>query len=200
MNIDRYNGGLTREQFLYHEIKTVAQLTLQYDSRDKIIEEIEHNNLFQFPTERMIKTIAKTCFRRIDAMDSDKLLYYLATSSSDIGKQINLYAIMCENTIVFDFMTEVIGEKYRTQTYDYSAKDMNIFFIQLNEKAPDSENWSEATVKKIKQVLNKFLVECGYLENVRSKLISPVYLFPELEEGIRASGNTEVLPAFNCFT
>lgn len=195
---DHYSGGLTREQFLYFEIKTVAALIQRGLSRSEIIDEIFSDNLFQFPTERMIKSIANTCFRRIDALDSEELTGYLANASADVAKQINLYAIMCENRIAYDFMTEVIGEKYRSQQLDFSAKDVNVFFMTLEEKVPAAAEWSESTIKKLKQVLVKFLVECEYLDNARSTELHPVYLYPELENVIRAKGDTDALAAFNC--
>ena len=38
--ISKYNGSLTREQFLFYEIRTVAVLTQQGLSRDEITEQI----------------------------------------------------------------------------------------------------------------------------------------------------------------
>ena len=37
---NEYNGGLTREQFLFYEIRTVASLCLQGYSKDEIVERI----------------------------------------------------------------------------------------------------------------------------------------------------------------
>jgi len=52
-------GGLTREQFLYHETKTVARLMVDEAlSDEEIVQRVIEENLFQFPTERMIKNIA----------------------------------------------------------------------------------------------------------------------------------------------
>lgn len=199
MKKEHYSGGLTREQFLFYEIRIVASLIGQEKSRDEIYSEIFSDNLFQFPTERMIKTITNACFRRIDALDSPELVSCLASASAEVAKQINLYAIMCENSIVYDFMTDVIGEKYRSQQLDFSAKDVNVFFMELAEKVPAVNDWSESTMKKLKQVLVKFLVECEYLENPRSVQLLPVYLYPELDEVIRQKGDTDALAAFNCF-
>ena len=64
-----YNGGLTREQFLFFEIRIVATLLLQGLSREEVLTRIKAENLFQFPTERMISSIANTCFKRIDALE-----------------------------------------------------------------------------------------------------------------------------------
>ena len=194
-----YNGGLTREQFLFYEIRIVANLLSQGYSRDEILEKIKTENLFQFPTERMISTITKTCFKRIDALQSENLIENLAHSSVDVAKQINLYAMMRYNRIVWDFMVNVIGEKFRTQQLDFSGKDLNLFFFRLQEQNDNVASWSDSTIAKIKQVLKKSLIECGYLDNSKAEQLNTVYLYPELESGILENGDKVVFPAFNFF-
>lgn len=196
---NQYNGGLTREQFLFYEIRTVASLILQGLSREDIIEVLTKENLFQFPTERMVTSISGTCFRRIAALESDNLVYELANAPADVAKQINLYAMMKYNRIVWDFMTTVIGEKYRTQEFEFSKKDLNIFFFGLQEQNDAVASWSDGTISKIKQVLTKTLVECGYLDSSRSTQLNPVTIAPELEDEIRANNDIAALAAFNCF-
>lgn len=197
--ICEYNGGLTREQFLFYEIRIVAALQLQGLSREEIVEEIKHANLFQFPTERMISSIAGTCFKRLDALGSETLVYHLANAPAEVAKQINLYAMMKYNRIVWDFMTTVIGEKFRTQELAFSGKDLNIFFFDLQEQNDTVASWRDSTINKIKQVLKKALVECEYLDSVRATQLNPVSVSPELEDEIRANHDLAALPAFNCF-
>ena len=194
-----YNGGLTREQFLFYEIRIVASLVMQGLSRDEILKKIRQDNLFQFPTERMISSITRTCFRRIDALDSRTLTGYLADASAEVAKQVNLYAMMKYNRIVWDFMTTVVGEKYRTQELDFSRKDLNLFFFRLQEQNDSVASWSDGTINKIKQVLTKSLVECGYLDSAKATQINLISIAPELEDEIRAENNLAALPAFNCF-
>ena len=197
--ISDYNGGLTREQFLFYEIRTVAALLQQGLSRDEILEKIKQENLFQFPTERTIPSIANACFKRIDALESETLVYHLANAPADVAKQINLYAMMKYNRIVWDFMTTVIAEKYRTQELEFSKKDLNLFFFELQEQNDTVASWSESTIKKIKQVLNRMLVECEYIDSTQSTKLNPVSIAPELEDEIRASNDLAALAAFNCF-
>lgn len=197
--VNEYNGGLTREQFLFYEIRTVASLMQQGLSRDEIIERITQENLFQFPTERMITSIASTCFKRIDALESDALVYNLANAPAEVAKQINLYAMMRYNRIVWDFMTTVIGEKYRTQEFEFSRKDLNVFSFRLQEQNDDVASWSDKTINKIKQVLTKTLIECDYLDSVKATQLNAVSIVPELEDEIRANNDLAALPAFNCF-
>ena len=194
-----YNGGLTREQFLFYEIRIMASLVSQGYTKAEAIEKITKENLFQFPTERMIASIANTCFQRLNALESDALVYHLANATADVAKQINLYAMMKHNAIVWDFMTTVIGEKFRTQEFEFSKKDLNIFFFQLQEQNDAVASWSEGTISKIKQVLTKCLVECEFLDGVRATVLNPVSIAPELEDEIRLNHDTAALAAFNCF-
>ena len=194
-----YNGGLTREQFLFYEIRTVARLTLQGYTKEETIKRITDENLFQFPTERMISGIARVCFKRIEALESTELVYHLASAPGDVAKQINLYAMMKDNLLVWDFMTTVIGEKYRTQELEFSRKDLNVFFFRLQEQNDAVASWSDSTINKIKQVLTKCLIECEYLDSNKSERLNTISICPELEDVIRDMGDLAALPAFNCF-
>ncbi len=199
MNHQEYNGSLTREKFLFYEIRAVASLASQGLERQEIKERIIRENLFQFPTERMINNIADVCFRRIEALESETLVWQLANAPADVAKQINLYAMMKYNRIVWDFMTTVIGEKFRTQEFDFSRKDLNLFFFRLQEQNDNIAEWTDSTVNKIKQVLTRILTECDYLDNIKANKLNPVTIAPELEDEIRAANDQAALPAFNCF-
>ena len=195
-----YNGGLTREQFLFYEIRIVAALILQGLNREEILIKINEENLFQFPTERMINNITKACFRRIDALNSETLVEHLAFASVDVAKQINLYAMMKYNRIVWDFMCTVIAEKFRTQDFSFTKKDINLFFFRLQEQDEAVASWSDQTINKIKQVLVKSLCECGYIDSVKSEILNIVNIVPELEDVIKENNDFAALPAFNCFS
>lgn len=195
----KYNSGLTREQFLFFETKILAELLTQGYSQAKAIDEIVAKNLFQFPTERMIRSIANSCAKRLNSLESDELIRCLARSSSDVGKQINLYAMARRNGIVYDFLVTVVGEKFQTLDFSFSRTDMDRFMLRLQEQNDAVASWSDSTIQKVKQVLRKCLVECDYLDSVNSEVLNPVYLYPELENVIRANGDTALFPAFNFF-
>lgn len=194
-----YNGGLTREKFLFYEIRIVAKFLRDGMSREEILNAVRKDNLFQFPTEKMISNIANTCFKRIDALDSPALVTCLAESPMEDAKQINLYAMMKYNRLVWDFMVTVVGEKFRTQDFELTARDMNTFMERLREQNDLVASWSETTTRKIKQVLIRTLVECDYLESFRAETLNNIAIVPELEEAIKESGDISALPAFNCF-
>lgn len=194
-----YSGTITAEQFLFYEIRIASKYYLDGVPVEAAIEEIKENNLFQYPTERLVSRMVRSCYKRLDALDNDSLRWELSAAPVAIAKQINLYAMMRYNRLVWDFMVGVIGEKYKNQDFSFTRKDVNAFFSHLQEQNDDVAGWSELTISKIKQVLTKVLVEAQMLDTVKSDRLNPLFLCDELEEGIRANNDTEALAAFNCF-
>lgn len=196
---ETYNGTITAEQFLFYEIRIAAKYYLNRTPVEDAIGEIRENNLFQYPTERLVARMVRSCYKRLDALGDEQLRQELATAPAEIAKQINLYAMMCYNRIVWDFMVGIIGEKFRSQDFEFSRKDLNVFYSRLQEQNDDVAAWSETTGTKIKQVLTRALVEVGILDTVRSTRLNPLLLCEELEDGIRRNCDQEALAAFNCF-
>lgn len=194
-----YNGGLTREQFLFYEMRTTAKLISAGLSDNEVIEKIVADNLFQFPTEKSIRNLAGVCLKRLHAMNDDSLITAMATQPSDVSKQICLYAMMKQNRLVWDFMITVIGEKYRLMDSSFGKMDVNTFIMRLQEQDDSVASWSESTIKKIKSVLVSILVENGYLDSNRSGTLNPVLISRELENAIRSNNDDIALSAFNCF-
>lgn len=194
-----YKASITREQFLFYEMRIAARLISDGLSDEEAVEAVVKDNLFQYPTEKSIKRMAATCVKRLRAMNDDDLINAIAKESSDVAKQICLYAMMKQNRIVYDFWITVIGEKYRIKDTCFSKMDINIFFMQLQEQNDIIASWSDSTIAKIKQVLLKIMVETEYIDNTKSEKLNPVWLYPVLENGIKVNGDLEMLPAFNCF-
>lgn len=195
-----YIASLTREPFLFYEMRTTAKLLTSGLSAEDAVAQITVENLFQYPTEKSIARMAKACVKRLQVMKDADLIHAIATQPTEIAKQICLYALMKQSRLVWEFMLTVIGEKYRSKDSSFGRIDLNTYFIRLQEQDDTVASWSEGTITKLKQVLAKILVETEYLDDIRADHLNPVYLHPILENAIRSHGDLAVLPAFNCFS
>ena len=195
-----YIASLTREPFLFYEMRTTAKLLTSGLSTEDTVAQIVTENLFQYPTEKSITRMAKACVKRLQVMKDADLIHAIATQPTEIAKQICLYAMMKQSRLVWEFMLTVIGEKYRLKDSSFGRIDLNTYFIRLQEQDDTVASWSEGTITKLKQVLAKILVETEYLDDVCADHLNPVYLHPILENAIRSHGDLAVLPAFNCFS
>lgn len=198
--VSPYSAVLTREQFLYYEMRTTAKLLVTGISNEEVVDRIVMENLFQYPTEKTVRRMAFTCLRRLYAMEDESLIVALAEQPSNVSKQICLYAMMKQYRLVWEFMATVIGEKYRSRDLSFGKIDINSFFLRLQEQDDCVATWSDNTITKLKQVLNKILVENEYLDNTKATHLNPVWLNPILENAIRSNNDNIILSAFNCFS
>ena len=194
-----YTGVITREKFLFNEMRITAQLQFKGLSDDEIIDKVVNDNLYQYPTNRMLRSIARACLRRLASLGDPNLVSALATAPVEVAKQIDLYGMMCQYHLVWDFMTTVIGEKYRTNNLSYGRVDINMFFTALQEQNENVAQWSDSTITRIKSELNHVLIENDYLDNIKSTKLNPVMIAPILERSIKTHGDRTALIAFNCF-
>ena len=165
-----------------------------------VVKKIVEENLFQYPTEKMIGRMAKGCVKRLHTLEDKDLVRAIATQPADVSKQICLYAMMKQSRLIWEFMVTVIGEKYRSRDITFGKIDLNVFFLRLQEQSDTVASWSDATITKLKQIIVKVLVETEYLNSTKAKYLNPVWLYPVLENAIKNNGDTVVLPAFNCFS
>lgn len=123
-----YNAAITREQFLFYEVRATAKLVREGLNNDEIVDRIVKENLFQYPTEKSVKKMALACFRRLEALEDQTLVEAIADQPSDVSRQICLYAMMRQYRLVQEFMLTVIGEKYRRLDSSFGKLDLNVFF------------------------------------------------------------------------
>lgn len=196
MDIHTPYRTITREQFLFHEMRIVAKLLLEEKSDSEIIGEVVTNNLFQYPTEKSLNNITKVCLARFHQTESKELIDIVANGSSDAAKQACLFLMMNYYRIVWEFMIGVIGEKYRTQDLSFTKMDLNSFFTRLQEQNEVVASWSDATINKCKQILKKILIENGYLDNQKSEVLNNILLNLSVKEAIENINNRDALIAF----
>ena len=152
-----YIASLTREPFLFYEMRSTAKLMSEGLSDEAIAEEIVKQNLFQYPTEKSITRMAKACIKRLHALEDDTLVMAIASQPTDVAKQICLYAIMKQSRLVWEFMLTVIGEKYRLRDTSFGKIDLNTFFIRLQEQNDTVASWSDSTITKLKQIIARVM-------------------------------------------
>lgn len=164
---ERKYSTYTGDQFLFFELKEVLKLKKEGLDDKSIREKVKSENLFQYTSESSIARVLPPVIKRANLLD-DQLINMVLEEDSETGKIINLYAMMKSNRLFFEFMEEVVSEKYRHGQLYIEKKDINEFFDRKIEQSEEVASWSESSIKKMKQVTMKVLYECGMVENIRS--------------------------------
>lgn len=195
-SLHSYNAAPIRKEILFYEMRKTAKLLSDGLSEEEVINQIYSENLFQYPTEKRLKQVAKICIKRLNSLNSSELIFAVASQPSSISIQICLYAAMRQDRLLWEFMVTVIGEKYRLRDFTLTSKDTDMFFTRLQEQNETVSKWGKSTITKLKQVLHSNLRKAGYISG---SVLNSVFLDLDLEAVIRSNRDEVVLPAFNCW-
>lgn len=189
-----YSATLTGASFLLYELKQVLKLKRQGLSDNEIKKKVIEDNVFEYQVTSSLKRIVPSVIRRAGVLD-DTLEDLILNSPLEVGKLINLYAIMKTDRLYFEFMNEVIREKLDANNYLLEKKDMNIFFITKAEQNEKMSKWTELTINKLKQVFIKLLYEAGLLRNKKSGELSRLLIDEDVKRHLTKIGDSAYLRA-----
>ncbi|ETT45416.1 hypothetical protein BSK66_10150 [Paenibacillus odorifer] len=176
-----YSVTITGASFLFYELKQVIGLKLQGLKESEIKEKVSTENLFQYQAKSSIKRSLPSVLRRVNELDKT-LCQMVVEHSLNSGKIINLYAIMKTDRLFFEFMSEVIQEKFQSNNYLLERKDLNLYITSKAEQNALVAAWTEQTITRLKQVYVKVLHDSGLLKDKESGELSR----PMIDEQLKA--------------
>lgn len=188
-----YSAKLTGESFLLYELKIVAKLKKEGFSDKDIRKMVLDENLFQYQFKSSINRRLTPLIQRVNILD-DVLINMLIDDPLGNGTIINLYAIMKNDRLFFEFMDEVVKEKLNNTNEIIEKKDINIYFDRKAEQNEIVENWSDQTIKKLKQVIKKILSEAKVLD-LKTGEVHKLIISQELNEYLIKIGEKKYLEA-----
>ena len=193
-NTKEYSAKLTGESFLLFEFKTIAKLKKDGFSDKDIRKKVLEENLFQYKYKSSISRRLTPLIQRINIID-ETLINMLIEDPLESGAIINLYAIMKNDRLFFEFMNEVVREKIEYK-YDFiEKKDINMFFIEKSEQSDLVSAWSDQTIAKLKQVIFKILSEVGIIKDIKTGKINRLLIPSEVKNYLLSIGEDKYLKA-----
>jgi hypothetical protein len=189
-----YRATLTGASFLFFEFKQVLSLSAEGLTDSEIREKVLSENLFQYKVNDSLKRSLPSLFRRTHVLD-DVLKMMVLQESVETGRMINLYAIMKTDPLFFDFMNEVIREKFEQNDYFLDKKDINLYFTSKIEQGTAIAEWKEQTVKKMKQVIMRILAEAGIIKNKKTGELQRIFMEDRLKKHLFNRGDRDSVKA-----
>ena len=175
-----YSCTLTGASFLFFEFKKVVSLKQQGLQESEIRDKVRAENLFDYKVKSSIKRSLPSVLRRVDVLD-ETLRKMVLDKPLESGKTINLYAIMKTDRLFFEFMNEVIRDKFEHNDYLFERKDVNGFISSKAEQDATVAGWTEKTVNRLKQAYGKVLLDAGILKDRNKGELSRILMDSELK-------------------
>lgn len=189
-----YSSSLNGASFLFFELKQVIKLKQQGLTKDEIRKKVREENLFQFNNQGRINRALPSVMKRAEVID-EALAALILEGSIEIGKVLNLYAIMKTDLLFFEFMDEVIKEKLHNNNYLLEKKDINVFFASKAEQSEKVASWSDNNVEKLKRAYMQILYESGMLRTRKGKELDRLIIDEQIKQHLTQIGDARYICA-----
>ena len=114
-------------------------------------------------------------------MQKDNELAMLVNSTVSVRRLIVLLAICKAHPFIYDFISEVVRDRFYNQYERISYADFNEFYNENKYVHPELEKVTEQTVAKMRQVIFRILEQLEIIEDVESGILRRPYLSESVE-------------------
>jgi len=174
----KYNLSFIGASLFPNESIKISKLYLELKNWPEVQKIVLEENILQKNKLSTTKREYSELKKRLENL-SFPLLEYLVTATHDMVKLTLIYSICKASHIIYDFIIEVIREKYLL--FDYTLLDMDYErFIRTKEEIELLPPISDKTAKKTKNMIFKILEQGGILNDVKERQIQRPYIDEQL--------------------
>ena len=158
-----YSASIISTSFWFLESKKVAELILEGYSKEEILNAALEDNIFQVETERRVRDITNTTYRRLKSFPEEVLEYFVRVDVNS-AKVFVLISVLKNDKLFFEFMYEVFREHIVLGDLNLKNKDFEMFFDNKSYQSDIVSEWVDETRSRLKRSYNTMLSEAGVLD------------------------------------
>ncbi len=190
-----YSSKLTGNQFLYNEFKVVVELIQDGFNKSEIYKKVVDENLFEYRSTKSITKRLGAVLERVKALD-DYLLDCVIKKTNEVGRLVNLYAIMKYDLLFFEFMEEVILDRKLSYQEELSKTDITRFFEIKSEQSELVAGFKETTLKRLRLSYIEILLGSGcVIKTEKSMKLAPPMAISSIRGHLEKIGDSRYLKA-----
>ncbi len=193
-----YNADFIVGSLLVPESRKIASLLLDNVAEETWHQAITVNNILQKKSLVMARQQARLIRNRLSLM-TPEFWYFIKEGNYELVSQSLFAASIKHNHLIGDFLLRVV--KTHLQLFDnkLSTNDWNKFLVECEQIDPKISQWTDNTRSKLASMLFRTLAEAKYVDNVRSKIIIPVYLNTDLYKYLAYNGELYILSCMEIY-
>ena len=178
-------GGL-----FHRESVQLAALYRDFGDWQAVHDRVIAENILQTRTVSTLKRVYREIVSRLKTLSPTELAFLLEGSHQE--QAYLLWLAVCRRySFIADFAVEVLRERYITLKNDVTYDDFDAFFNQKSEWHPELDTISQATRRKLRQVLFRILREADLV--TANNMINAAMLSPRLLDTILQGNRRDLL-------
>lgn len=185
----RYALSFTAGALLEREAAALAPLYVEHRNWEKVRDLAVEGNLLQTRTYRTGVRLVREAVKRLSALSDREVELIPELTASERGHL--MWAAACRRyDLIGEFAEEVLRERFLTLAGAVSHEDFDSFYRGKTMWHDELDTVSDATYKKLRQVLFKMMVEAGLL--TAKGAIEPALLSARVTECLTDSAPSDI--------
>jgi len=157
----KYRTTLSTRPFLYNETKMIAEMKENGSTDKEIRDEIIENNIFQITSEHRKITFLNVIKKRLAYLDS-QLFDYFIQSDRQTSKVILLYSILKQDQLFYEWMREVVWDKWLILDYNLHKNETMAFMENKREQSEQIHKWADQTIERLVSAYHQVLIDSEF--------------------------------------
>ena len=176
-----YSLSFTAASLMFFETEQIAKLYLEYKDWLKVATIVIDENYLKKGTISTRKREFAEIKKRLQNLEFEEL-EFMTTCTTDELKLFCLFLCAKTYRLIFEFIVEIVREKYLNFDYTIYDSDYINFFDSKKLSSAKLQSITENTTYKIKQVIFRILEQSSLIDSAKNKNIQKPYVSKELED------------------
>jgi hypothetical protein len=193
-----YNAQITGGGLLVPESQAIAGLMLAgvHEDLARWQKAIRDDNVLQKRSWRSADRMAGLIRNRLLLLDADGWRL-ISRGAREVRVQMVLGSALLHSRLLRDFLDEIVWPKHRRFEKTLEISDWTVFFAECVHRDPNLADLSPSTIKKVREVAFRVLVEAGIVPSTRVLQVSPIALVPSVAAYFEARGHLDIVKAID---
>ena len=155
--------------FLFLEMKRTALFLYEGKTKEEIMALSTEKNVYQLDKEKRRRELPLKMLARLSTI-SAKLIEVIATGSDSDAKLIAFFAMMKADRLLFEYMYEVVADKYSIGHREINDRDFEEFIDRKIQNSDTVAGWKTDNLLKVRNAIKSTLIGAGLAKKNGSDL------------------------------
>jgi len=171
----KYTSNIKNMPFLFLEMKRTAMLLLEGKTPEDIRTLSVEQNVYQLDKEQRRRELSAKMLARLTTLN-DVLVRVIATGQDDEAKLVAFFAMMKSDRLLFEYMYEVVADKYSMGHREVTDRDFEDFIDRKIQNCDTVAGWKKDNLVKVRNAIKSTLVGAGLAKKNGNELelLSPI--------------------------
>ena len=188
----RYRASITSGSLKVAESRIIADLLLRGVDTNIWHLELIDKNVLQARSLETASRLSRLFRARLELMQP-ALWKMVRDGSTLLATHACLAAAVKHSALLGDFLDLVVREQYRLFTPALSNKLWDHYIEDCRSREPETPEWSESTISRLRSSVFQILAQAGYIENTRTLKLQTVFIAKEVLSYLHAQDEQYVL-------